>query len=65
MGPECLTGEWSANKTEEKFEFKMKDCVNWEEFLDGVWGEQKEAWDSLKGTGKEALKTGLKPRKDI
>lgn len=57
MGPEWMAKEYCKDK------FDVN--VDWTQFLDSVWGEQKEAWDSLKGTGKEALKTGLKPRRDI
>lgn len=57
MGPDWMTKEYCKDK----FDVKV-DRVK---FLDGVWGDQKEAWDSLKMRGKEGMRMGLKPRNDI
>ena len=57
MGPDWMPKEYYKDK------FDVK--VDWTQFLDDVWGDKKEAWNSLKTMGKGAMKTGLKPRNDI
>lgn len=57
MGPEWMTKGYFKNEFDDK--------VDWTQFLDGVWGDQKEAWDSLKTRGKESMRMWLKPRNDI
>lgn len=57
MGPDWLMKGYFKNEFDDK--------VDWTQFLDGVWGDQKEAWDSLKTRGKESMRMGLKPRNDI
>lgn len=57
MGPDWLIKGYFKNEFDDK--------VDWTQFLDGVWGDQKEAWDSLKVKGEEFMRMGLKPRNDI